>query len=611
MAQPCSSTVNPLHFLTAVAADDRLRAGPDFRRFALALAAFTVLPPLLIAAFIIAVDPYFAFGSPSVPGLNAVRPYYESNIFSAKPYQVRRIRPAAISLGSSRVEVGLNTRHRGWADPRTFNFGLPGSTSYEVMLAFLHAQSVARPLKQAVVGLDFFGFNIFFPRAREQQQARFARDGARAFAGFLATELATRPPGERVATRADPDVQHDSAHGALPNGPDPVTGGGGHRADGAAPSDWDEAGYLQVNPDAASRIAQGAFASGYQHYLAVGRFKGLLGGFQPADWNEAGYLATNPEAGIEIALGAFRTGYLHYAAVGQARGLAGGLPPADPTEWLRLRWPLLDRALFQVNDMLPLVLSREALKASLGTVLRQSMPAPFDDSGVRLFGGQEETLRRLGGVGHLIRSGLGSGAWGPWLKLPRLMYCFTNADTGMTMFDPFRFMLRQAYAEGTDLRMFVTPVHAVVRTLQQALGLGERYEFWLKELVRINEEEAARAGRPPLPLWDFSDANTITREPVPPSTEMTPMRWFWEHSHYRKITGDLVLDRVFGTSAPERPLPADFGVRLTAANIDAHIARAGTGLRAWAAANSDLVSPIVRAAQTSTTHSRQAEATCW
>ena len=148
--------------------------------------------------------------------------------------------------------------------------------------------------------------------------------------------------------------------------------------------------------------------------------------------------------------------------------------PADPTEWLRLRWPLLDRALFQVNDMLPLVLSRDALKASLGTVLRQSMPAPFDHSGVRLFGGQEETLRRLGGVGHLIRSGLGSGAWGPSAQAARrLMYCFTNANpTGMTMFDPFRFMLRQAYAEGTDLRMFVTPVHAVVRTLQQALGLG-------------------------------------------------------------------------------------------------------------------------------------------
>jgi hypothetical protein len=44
----------------------------------------------------------------------------------------------------------------------------------------------------------------------------------------------------------------------------------------------------------------------------------------------------------------------------------------------------------------------------------------------------------------------------------------------------------------------------------RALGIGERYEFWLKELVRINEEEAALAGKPPLPLWDFSDPNTIT-----------------------------------------------------------------------------------------------------
>ena len=143
------------------------------------------------------------------------------------------------------------------------------------------------------------------------------------------------------------------------------------------------------------------------------------------------------------------------------------------------------------------------------------------------------------------------------------------------------------------------------------LGIGERYEFWLRELVRINEEEAALAGKQPLPLWDFSDANTITREPVPLSTDLTPMRWFWEHSHYRKVTGNLILDRVFGYSEPERPLPADFGVRLTGANVDAHIARARIELQAWASANSDLVSPIVRAARTLKAQSRQAEAHCW
>jgi hypothetical protein len=127
------------------------------------------------------------------------------------------------------------------------------------------------------------------------------------------------------------------------------------------------------------------------------------------------------------------------------------------------------------------------------------------------------------------------------------MYCFTNADTDDV--DPFRFMLRRAYAEGTDLRMFVTPVHVVVCVLHQGLGIGERYEFWLKELVRINEEEAALAGKSPLPLWDFSDPNSITREPIPAAGDPTPMRWFWEHSHYRKVTGDLVLDRVLGQRA--------------------------------------------------------------
>ena len=775
-----------MDYAIAAATDRESLTSFDCRRFALALLGCVAVSPILVAAFIIAVDPYYVFGSPSWPGINAVRPYYETNIFAAKPYQVRRIAPAAVALGSSRVEVGLDPRHPGWVDSHSFNFGLPGSTSYEVMLAFLHAQAAGQPLKQAVIGLDFFGFNIFFPRAREQQAALFARDGVRTFADFLATDLAKRPRGDTAATHApgrsaeqardqsaapqlgaepfdpqpwneavylaihpdvaaavarkqfksghqhyqlagraegresgtapsnwnealylklhpdvaaevrrgtfvsgyhhylaagraegresgmapgswdetlylklhpdvaaevrrgtfvsgfhhylaagraegreggrlpsdwneaiylriNPDAQAEVARGTFINGYHHylAVGRAEQREGGSIPPDWDEAGYLQVNPDVVPRIERGEFPSGYHHYRAAGRVKGLLGGFQPSDWNEAGYIAANPEVRVEIALGAFRTGYLHYAALGREQGLLGGFPPADIIERLRLHWPLLDETLVRVNEMFRIVASRTALKAALATILRQSMPAPFDDAGVRLFPGQDETLRRLGGAGNLIRNGLSSGAWGPWLKLPRLMYCFTNADTGMTMFDPYRFMLRRAYAEGTDVRMFVTPVHAVIRTLQQALGLGERYEFWLKELVRINEQEAARAGRQPFPLWDFSDPNTITRDPVPLASDPGPMQWYWEHSHYRKVTGDLILDRIFGHGEPGRPLPSDFGVRLAGGNIGAHIARARTNLEAWASANSDLVAPIVRAARTSKTHSHQAEATCW
>ena len=617
--------MSPLDSGIATAADRESPTTFSFRRFALALVGFAALPPILLAAFVIAVDPYYIFGSPSWAGINAVRPYYESSIFSAKPYQVRRIRPAAVTLGSSRVEVGLDPRHPGWVDSRTFNFGLPGSTSYEVMLAFLHAQTVGQPLKQAVIGLDFFGFNIFFPRAREQQAARFARNGAQVFADFLATELAKRPRGDSVATyahgrateqtrsaatqlgtessdpeawneavylaihpdvaaavarkefksghehyqlagrfegrkggtvpsdwnealylkihpdvaaevqrgtflsgyhhylaagraegrksaivpsnwnealylkihpdvaaevqrgtflsgyhhylaagqaegradgtppsnwnealylkihpdvaaevqrgtfvsgyhhylaagraegreggrlpsdwnealylRMNPDAQTEIARGTFMNGYHHylAVGRAEQREGGTIPPDWDEVGYLQANPDVPSRIERGEFLGGYHHYLAVGRFKRIPGGFPPSDWNEAGYITANPQVRVEIALGAFRTGYLHYAALGREQGLLGGFPPADIIERLRLRWPLLNETLFRANEIFRMVASRTALKAALATILRQSMPAPFDDAGVRLFRGQDETLRRLGGAGNLIRSGL-------------------------------------------------------------------------------------------------------------------------------------------------------------------------------------------------------------
>src|SRR5262245_15888556 len=260
------------------------------RRFTLVLIGFTLLPPLLLGAFVIAVDPYYLFGSPSFAGINAVRPYYETNIFSAKLYQMWRIRPEAVALGSSRAEVGLDPRHPGWVDSRTFNFGLPGSTSYEIMLAFLHAQSAGQPLKQAVVGLDFFGFNIFFPRSRTQQEAPFGRNATRAFADFLTDELARRPRSRGIAKGAD-------------------------RGAGATATSVSDTG-----------TKAGAQA---RHFMLAAPGAEREDASPPRDWNEIGYIAANPEARIEIALGAFPSGYLHYVAVGRDLGFLGGLPPAD------------------------------------------------------------------------------------------------------------------------------------------------------------------------------------------------------------------------------------------------------------------------------------------
>src|SRR5262245_57581482 len=80
------------------------------RRFSVALALFTALPAASLLSFVVLVDPHYLFGSPAWHGFNQVRPQYELHVVTAKPYQARRIRPDAVALGSSRVEVGIDSR---------------------------------------------------------------------------------------------------------------------------------------------------------------------------------------------------------------------------------------------------------------------------------------------------------------------------------------------------------------------------------------------------------------------------------------------------------------------------------------------------------------------
>ncbi len=251
------------------------------------------------------------------------------------------------------------------------------------------------------------------------------------------------------------------------------------------------------------------------------------------------------------------------------------------------------------------------MRDTLATLRGQSEPVPFNGRGMRIWDWQDNGIHKNGGNGRVFRNNILSWRWYIWLMPPRYMYCFSNPDTGMSSFDAFRFLVRRAHERQTDLRLFMTPLHASVRQLFVALGLSDRYEYWQRELVRINEEEATRAGRKPFPLWDFSDASSVTREIVPERADPTPMRWFWEFSHYRHTAGNLILDRIFGNDRPESALPADFGVRLTSGNISTHIADSRAGIADWAATNSGFATQIGAATQGSKVQNRQSQATCW
>jgi len=595
----------------------RLRPDIAYRRYVLALAAFGVAPLLLFAAFVIAVDPYYVFGSPSWRGFNQIRPEAGNHLLVAKPYQAARMRPRAVALGSSRVETGIDPQHPGWAYHDAFNFALPSSNSYAVMLAFLHAQTLGA--RQVVVGLDFFGFNAFYQLPFDIHEPRFLTDLS-AFVASLQDRIdpvpATPPPpppppwDERLYLAVNQDVANAIAGKLFKSGRDHYDQIG--RAEGrpgaTIPRKWDDVGYLQAHPDVATAIARGDFVSGYHHYLAGGRVEGRLGGFQPPDWDEARYLMINPGAHVSVIEGLYRTGFVHYAAIGKKQDFIGGFAPSNLVDRLRSASPGWNDAIFRLREMPRLLFSSTAAYDAITTVMKQSTPAEFNAHGLRVWHGHDAVLKALGGTGPLIRQWVRDSGGPIWFTNPQPMFCFSPARGAMSTFDPYRFMLRRAYAEGTDLRLFVTPLHLSVRATIDAVGLGERYEFWLKELVRLNEEEAARAGLKPLPLWDFGDANTITSEALP--TDTTPMRWFWEASHYRKATGDLILDRIFDFQDPARALPADFGVRVTAANIDAHLAHATARRAAWASGNSVWES-IMHSDANRSAQVRQRVATCW
>jgi hypothetical protein len=100
-----------------------------------------------------------------------------------------------------------------------------------------------------------------------------------------------------------------------------------------------------------------------------------------------------------------------------------------------------------------------------------------------------------------------------------------------------------------------------------AAGLWPAFEDWKRRLTEI-----AAGGGETVALWDFSGFSEYSTEMIPgPGDRQTEVRWYWEAGHFKKELGDVVLDRVLlseGTVGPD-----GFGVRLTPANIDAHLGR--------------------------------------
>lgn len=149
--------------------------------------------------------------------------------------------------------------------------------------------------------------------------------------------------------------------------------------------------------------------------------------------------------------------------------------------------------------------------------------------------------------------------------LNSLAFGYTVLRAQPSEMESFRRLIRTTQAEDIELTLAINPVHALDLELLRAGRNWERFEAWRSDLVRIVNEESPD-GR--VALWDFSGyAGPTTEEVPPPGDRTTRMKYYFENSHYTPALGALMMDRMFSGATN------DFGVRLTAANIEAHTRR--------------------------------------
>jgi len=147
-------------------------------------------------------------------------------------------------------------------------------------------------------------------------------------------------------------------------------------------------------------------------------------------------------------------------------------------------------------------------------------------------------------------------------------FSFRDSQGGSS-FEIYRQLLAFCHENGINLKLFVSPQHAVQLESIDGLGLWDAFETWKRGLAKINEETAAQFGKLPYPLWDFAGYNLITTETVPRQDDpQGRMNFFFDPNHYKHEVGNRILDSLLdGAHTP------GFGERLTSDSIEEHLLR--------------------------------------
>lgn len=148
-----------------------------------------------------------------------------------------------------------------------------------------------------------------------------------------------------------------------------------------------------------------------------------------------------------------------------------------------------------------------------------------------------------------------------------------------SQFDAFRNFLRYCTDRQIEVILFTNPVHAELLDVES--GDPEEFATWFKQTAQIVTEENQRQGAK-ISFWNFYGYNEVTSEAFPsPEEETSRMQFYWEISHYRKTTGDMVLARVFGAYNEQLDDVENFGTKITSANVSEELTRLNNERQRW------------------------------
>ena len=148
----------------AVDADGIMTAKEErfFSRYLKQLGAIVVAGSLLAILFVALVDPYRLFRWVDIQGFNRIKPLPEQYRAQIKLAQATALRPNALLLGNSRIEVGMDPasatlRTHGYS---AYNLALAGTSLTVAQNMFEQVRKETAPPAVAIVGVDFLDFLV-------------------------------------------------------------------------------------------------------------------------------------------------------------------------------------------------------------------------------------------------------------------------------------------------------------------------------------------------------------------------------------------------------------------------------------------------------------------